>query len=276
YYLKAAATGPVTLEILDPKSKLVRRFASTDHAVPVAPKTLQIDPRWVRPSRSLQDGAGSHRFVWDLHYSPPEGAPGNYPISAVYGDTPAAPSGPAVMPGTYTVRLTVGGKAFEQPLVIKMDPRVTTTAEGLEQRYALSMQCYDGIKEIQITLSRIRAVRKQLDNVRAKAGELSTMIDAVETKITAIEGSGMGGRRGALQQREMSLGRAAGELSRLLGILQGADATPTTQALAAVTTARKELNDLLSRWTIVCEKDLDDINAKLKAANLPAIDFTGK
>lgn len=276
YHLKAAATGPVILEIFDPKSKLVRRFTSIDPAVPVDPKTLQIDPRWVRPSSSLQDRAGSHRFVWDLHYSPPEGAPRNYPISAVYRDTPSTPAGPAVMPGTYTVRLTVGGKAFEQPLVIKMDPRVTTTAEGLEQRFVLSMQCYDGMKEIQTTLTRIRAVRKQLDDVRAKAADLSAMIDAVEAKMTAIEGSGTGGRRGALQQREMSLVRVTGELSRLLGILQGADATPTTQAAARVSTARKEMSDLLSKWTILCDKDLADLNTKLKAANLPAIDFTGK
>ena len=138
------------------------------------------------------------------------------------------------------------------------------------------MQCYDGMKEIQTTLTRIRSVRKQLDNVRAKAGDLSSIIDAVEAKITAIEGSGVGGRRGPPQQREASLGRVTGELGRLLGILQGADAAPTSQAVASVTTARKELSDLFSKWAVVCEKDLVDLNAKLKAANLPAIDTTGK
>ena len=51
------------------------------------------------------------------------------------------------MPGTYTVRLTVGGKSIEQPLVVKMDPRVTTPAAGLEQQFKLSMECYDGADE---------------------------------------------------------------------------------------------------------------------------------
>ena len=50
YRLKAAAVGPVTLEILDATGKLVRRFASTDKPEQVNPKTLVIDPRWVRPA----------------------------------------------------------------------------------------------------------------------------------------------------------------------------------------------------------------------------------
>jgi hypothetical protein len=182
------------------------------------------------------------------------------------------------MPGKYTVRLNVGGKVFEQPLMIKMDPRVTTPAEGLEERYSLSMQCYDGVNEIQATLTSMRAVRKQLDNLRAKkVGDLTTAIDAVEEKIAAIEGPAAGGRRGMAPPRgEASLGRVSGELSRLLNDLQAADATPTTQATSATTAARKELSELLSKWTVVREKDLADLNAKLKAADLPLIDTTGK
>jgi len=278
YRLKVASTGPVALEILDPKNKLVRRFTSTDPIVPVDPKPLEIDPRWIRPARALPVGAGTHRFVWDLHYPSVGGARrAGYPISAIYGDTPPASNGPAVLPGTYTIRLTVGGKAFEQPLVIKMDPRITTPVVGLEQRFALSMQCYDGMNEIQATLSRIRAVRKQLGDVRAKAGALAAMIDAMDAKIAAIEGVGGGRKRGgAAQQREASLGQVAGELGRLLGILQGADATPTTQVASAVTTSKKELGDLLSKWAAIREKDFVDLNAKLKAANLPVIEPTGK
>src|SRR5581483_2727792 len=120
FRLKTDATGPVALEILDATGKLVRKFASTDKPEPVNPQALQIDPRWIRPPRILPATAGSHRFAWDLHYPPPDG-PRSYPISAVWGDTPSGPSGPAVMPGTYTVRLTVGGKSVEQPLVVKMD-----------------------------------------------------------------------------------------------------------------------------------------------------------
>src|SRR5581483_8852458 len=156
FHLKADAAGPVTLEILDANGKLVRRFASTDKPEPVNAQALQIDPRWIRPPRILPAATGSHRFVWDMHYAPLEG-PRSYPISAVWGDTPSGPLGPAVMPGTYTVKLTAGGKSVEQPLVVKMDPRVTTPAAGLEQQFRLSMICYDGATEARATVTKIRA-----------------------------------------------------------------------------------------------------------------------
>ena len=45
------------------------------------------------------------RFVWDLHYAPPEGFPRTFPISAIYHDPPSDPEGPLAPPGIYTVRL---------------------------------------------------------------------------------------------------------------------------------------------------------------------------
>jgi photosystem II stability/assembly factor-like uncharacterized protein len=271
----AAAAGPVTLEILDSGGKLVRTFASTDAAERVDPSALEIDPRWIRPTPGLPSAAGSHRFVWDLHYPPPPGAARRYPISAVYRDTPSEPHGPAVPPGNYTVKLTVGGKSYTQRLAVKMDPRVTTPADGLEQQFKLSMQCYDGMKETHATLARIRAVRKQLDAGRAKAAALADSIDAVEAKLAALEGSRAGGRRG-MSSRDPSLGRVTGELGRLLDILQGADATPTTQATAAVAEAKKELDGLLNGWEGIRTKDLPALNLKLKAAGLPVIDPAGE
>jgi photosystem II stability/assembly factor-like uncharacterized protein len=276
YRLKVAATDPVTLEILDATGKLVRRFASTDVQELVDPNSLEIDPRWIRPARILPSAAGTHRFVWDLHYPPPAHAPRRYPISAVYRDTPSEPNGPTVPPGTYTVKLTVGGKTHEQPLVVKMDPRVTTPADGLEKQFKSSMQCYDGMKEALDARTQIGNVRKQLGEQRAKAGDLVATMDALETKLTALAGAEPGRRREGAGPREPSLGRTAGELGRLLAILQGADATPTTQATAALALAKQELDDLLSRWAEIKKKDLAELNLKLKAADLPALDPSGK
>jgi photosystem II stability/assembly factor-like uncharacterized protein len=277
YRLKTAATGPVTLEILDSTGKLVRRFASTDRPEAVDPTVLQMDPRWIRPARILPATAGSHRFVWDLHYPPPDGSARGYPISAIYRDTPSEPSGPVVLPGKYTVKLSAGGKAFEQPLVVKMDPRVTTPAAGLEQQFKLSMLCYDGANEARAATARIRSVRNQLVEVKAKAGELAAAVDALDAKAAALEGSVSRGRRGGGDGagREATLGRTAGELGRVLAILQSADATPTTQAAKAAATARADLDGLLARWKQVRENDLADLNAKLKAAGLGTVD-TGK
>jgi photosystem II stability/assembly factor-like uncharacterized protein len=122
YYLKDAASGPVTLEIVDGTGKVVRTFASTDKPEPIDPG-LNVPTYWVRPPQILSAEGGMHRFVWDLRLAPPASTRRNYPISAIYHDTPAEPLGAWVAPGDYTVRLTVDGKTFTQPMTVKADPR---------------------------------------------------------------------------------------------------------------------------------------------------------
>ena len=80
---------------------------------------------WLKPPIPLTTNAGMNRFAWDLRYQ----------------------DGPLVLPGTYQVRLTVGGKTYTQPLVVKMDPRSTATPEDLQKQFDLSMQCMKGIAQ---------------------------------------------------------------------------------------------------------------------------------
>src|SRR6266540_2287955 len=124
YYLRSAASGPVTLEVRDARGRLVRRFSSAD-SVP-KDSGLNIPDYWIRPPQVLSREAGMHRFVWDLHYPPPAALSHSYPISAVYRDTWREPRGPVALPGRYTVRIRVAGRSLTQPLTIRMDPRAKT------------------------------------------------------------------------------------------------------------------------------------------------------
>jgi hypothetical protein len=116
YYLKANVTGPLTLEILDPAGDVVRRYSSEDKPTPVDPNTLSIPAFWVHAPEQLSTAAGMHRWIWDLRPTPPArpaGGGGGFGGRGV----------PPVLPGMYTVKLTVAGKSYTQPLVVKMDPR---------------------------------------------------------------------------------------------------------------------------------------------------------
>jgi hypothetical protein len=164
YHLKAKPSGPVILEIFDDKKGLVRRYSSADRPEPVTEGELNAPLYWIRSPQVLSAEVGSHRLVWDLHYTPLEGERGrrSYPISAIYGDTPPTPTSPLPHPGTYMVRLTVDGRRFEQPLTLKMDPRVKTPPEGLVQQFTLSMHCYEGMKQARTITGRIRNLRAEL------------------------------------------------------------------------------------------------------------------
>jgi photosystem II stability/assembly factor-like uncharacterized protein len=116
YYLKANTSGPLTIEILDPSGEVIRRYSSEDKPTPVNPDTLNIPTFWVRTPEPLSTSAGTHRWIWDLRPTPA-------PRPAGGGGGGGRGGAALVLPGTYTVRLSVAGKTYTQPLIVKMDPR---------------------------------------------------------------------------------------------------------------------------------------------------------
>jgi len=119
YYLKASVSGPITLEILDPSGEMIRKYSSEDKTPPVNPDTLSIPAFWVRAQQPLSAAAGMHRWIWDLRPTPPPRPAGAGGGGGGFGGRGVA----TVLPGTYAVKLTVGGKSYTQPLIVKMDPR---------------------------------------------------------------------------------------------------------------------------------------------------------
>jgi len=85
YYLKSAASGPVTLEILQQDGRLVRRYSSSDPVAPLPePAAAPAPVYWYRPPQQLSAAAGMHRFAWDVHYQPLAGlVPGEGALGAV-------------------------------------------------------------------------------------------------------------------------------------------------------------------------------------------------
>jgi hypothetical protein len=139
YYLSENANDVVTLQIKDEKNNVIRTFRSDDK--PYEIPSVNIPLYWIRPQQILSAKAGSHRFLWDLHYTPMN-TPPTYPIAAIYGNTAPEFTSPWVMPGNYTAVLTVNGKSYTQTIKVKMDPRVTTAVKDLQTQHDYSMICY--------------------------------------------------------------------------------------------------------------------------------------
>ena len=57
----------------------------------------------------------------------------------------------------------------------------------------------------------------------------------------------------------------------LMSLVEGADVTPTTQAVAASEQTQKLLQGVLSRWNELRDKDVKTTNDELVKANLPAL-----
>ena len=243
YRLGADAAGVVSLDIVDNAGKIVRSFSSADSVEPIE-TNLNVPTYWVRPQQRLAADRGTHRFVWDLHYPPPKVLAHDYPIAAIYGDTPRFPLGPAVLPGTYTVRLTVNGRRYEQPLTIRMDPRARITGAGLRLQHDIGVRMNDAISRDFAALSELRAQRGLLRTQRegAKAKEVADSLVALDSTLAAIETGTRGGPAAGLVQLNE-------QLASVLDTVEGADAEPTTQAAQAAADLERALTALLRRWT---------------------------
>ncbi|MBO0857686.1 MAG: hypothetical protein J2P21_04370, partial [Chloracidobacterium sp.] len=96
----------------------------------------------------------------------------------------------------------------------------------------------------------------------------------LDQKAAGIEGAGGGPRGGGPRGGGGSgLGRLAGELLSVMDLADGADATPTTQAVAASEALQKSMADELSSWSEIKNKDVKSINEQLRQAGLPSISF---
>ena len=243
YRLGADAGKPAVLDILDEAGRTVRSFSSADSVEPIE-KDLNVPTYWVRPQQRVATGRGTHRFVWDLHYPPPKVLGHEYPISAIYGDTPRFPLGPAVLPGTYTVRLTANGRSFTQPLTIKIDPRVEITDAGLRLQRDIGVRMNDAISRDFAALSEVRARRALLRAQRegGKARQVADSLVALDSLLANIEtGARRGGAAGLVVLNE--------QLAGILDTVEGADAEPTSQVVAAAGDLEKALAALVSQWS---------------------------
>ncbi len=245
YYVKSASSAPVTLEILDSNGKTVRRLSSADPVPPPDPQ-LAIPSYWLRPLERLSNAAGFHRFVWDMHYAPVPGIKPEYPIAAVYKNTAPQPTSPWIMPGKYTVVLTVDGQRYTQPLSVEMDPRVKTSLADLQKQFDASMQVYDELLALQPVIEQATAVREKLKSMGAKAsGAEAVRLDEISKKLDALAGGEGRRRRGAHAD---TLAGTRDSLMQVFTMLQEVDLAPTTQVAQAVPKLQKSTTALIQQW----------------------------
>jgi len=276
YWLKSAGSSPVVLEIRDATGNLVRRFSSDDKPAPVNAKELNVPTYWVRPARLLSAAPGMHRFLWDMHYPQPEVLEHEYPISAIYHDTPRYPLGAAALPGQYNASLTVDGKRYAQPLHLRMDPRVKTSSDDLRRQFDLDRKIADALHRDDQAVQQVRSLRAQLKSLTAgkPTPEIAAKIADLESKAAALEGDE--GPRYLSTPEGRSLVRLNAGLGTVLSALDSADAAPTPQQSAMFADLEKALGVQLSTWEQIKSKDVADLNSQLKQAGLPAIDLVKK
>jgi photosystem II stability/assembly factor-like uncharacterized protein len=186
FSLKAAPKEQVQIEVIGTGGQVVRQ--------------LQVPGR-----------AGLNRTGWDLRYNPPRlvalrATPPEDPHiweeprfkgaetrPVTHWGMAQAQVGPMVAPGKYTVRVTVDGQSFTQPIEIVKDPRFSSTQADLEASVQLQLRIRDDINATSDMINQMEVMRRQLEDAQkdlggqqGKAGLLKNVSD-MHRKITDVE-----------------------------------------------------------------------------------------
>jgi hypothetical protein len=170
------------------------------------------------------------------------------------------------------VVLTVDGKSYSQPLTIKMDPRVKTSAAALQKQSQASQQVYTHLLALSPAVEQATSLRKQLQEALSKAPKESAAAAAL-TKVNENMNKLLGAatRRPGPGSDQPTLAGLRVRYAALFNILQEVDDAPTTPTVAAMADLDKQLAPLMQQWQQVKEKDVPALNLQLKEAGLPEL-----
>ena len=283
YWLKAPAKEPVKVAVLDERGGVVREMQTGNGQ------------------------AGLNRAGWDMHYEPPKlvelrTTPAENPHIweeprfekaetrpiTHWGIQPAE-VGPIVAPGKYTVRLTVDGQSYTQPLEILRPPDSHGSDADLQASVRLQLRLRNDISSTSGMVNEIEWMRKQLEDSRkpiaaddSKAALLKSMSD-IEQKMQEVEYQ-LISRAEALSDDKyfvtadkiyLSLIWLNAEIGTGGGDVAGSgDYGPTETAIGLVLDLENRLRAVEAQYRNLVDKDVQAYNRSLEGTGIKALATT--
>jgi photosystem II stability/assembly factor-like uncharacterized protein len=156
YHLPNIKNNKVSLEILDANNNSVVTILSGKSSVKEE-ENMNLSQIFRYVDKRLTTKPGMNRYHWDLRQKGAWSSNKNRSFK----------NGPIVAPGTYTAKLVVNGKTFEQPFEIKIDPRVAN--EGITTK-DIRHQIKSQQKVIDL-LSEARKLQNRLEKEKSTKGK---------------------------------------------------------------------------------------------------------
>ncbi len=157
-----------------------------------------------------------------------------------------------------------------------MDPRVKTGSVALGQQFNLSLEAYRGMEQTYKTVDQIQKLRTQIKALTQKSGsgQLADALTALEKKAAAISGEGRTDAKspnlpgGTIDMRNPNFTALNNGFLSLIENLQSADVAPTLTMISAAAELQRVFRKLEADWMQLRTKDVVEINAQLRNANL--------
>ncbi|HEY9231631.1 MAG TPA: hypothetical protein VIS78_05775, partial [Blastocatellia bacterium] len=252
YYLKSKADDKTTVkvEVLDGSGKVIREIKQ-------APKE-----------------AGLNRLSWDLRYEGPRIRREPPPEEqAFFG----GPRGPQVLPGSYTVRLTVGDKKLEKRVEVRLDPTVEMVAADLQTQLDYGLKARDLQSAASDALRALDSVKEQVQNIQkivkdrmpdapkdlTKAlDDHLKQVETLQNKLARQDagGLGFGGRSGVADQ-----------LGGFFSSIDSVNAAPTVYQRDAFTDLQTKFRERMEEVNRYLSDAVAQLNETLRRNNAPPV-----
>ena len=260
YYLREAPAEEVKLEVFDAGGTVIRTFAS---------KARERGER-------LPADSGMNRFVWNLRY--PDASRFDGMIFWAGGT-----QGPRAVPGRYQVRLTAGSWSETAAFDLVNDPRPQVSQADLQAQFDFLIRIRDRVTEANDAVTRIRAVRRDVDGVLGRLGSagaaargpaadsVRALARAIKDELTAAEEAIYQTKNRSNQDPLNYPIRLNNKIAALAGGVASADARPTDQSLAVFDELSAALQRELDRVTAVLRDRIPAFNTAVRGLDLPAV-----
>jgi hypothetical protein len=207
---------------------------------------------------------GLNRVTWSMREKPPRVPPA---AQLAYAGT----RGPRLLPGTYTVRVTKGGKVTEAKFDVALDRRAKFTVADRKAQYDAAMRVHalfgaesalmDRILPLRAAAQKAMAGLPEGDALRKTLADFEGKVDAVRKQIVATtEG-------GAITGEE----RLREHTDQLYGAILSYEGKPADYQIANIEALKKQLDEVTKQFDEVTSKELPALNETLKGAGKPPL-----
>jgi photosystem II stability/assembly factor-like uncharacterized protein len=281
YSLQAVAKNPPRIDILDSSGRVVREL------------------------RSLPGQAGLNRVIWNLRLDGPRlvalrTTPDENPRiwdeprfdkaetrPVTHWGIEQAGLGPIASPGKYTVRLTVDGQSYTQPIEILLPPGSHGSEDDIQASVRLQVRVRDNLSTVSDMTNQIEWMRKKLEDDHKKFAsqtDLLRRVQVIDQKLQDVEYK-LISRNDALSDDKYFISQfklymnfmwLEGEIGSGLGDVAGSgDYGPTETALSLVLGLERELQSVQAEYKSVMEKDVPAYNRSIAGTGLTTLQTTG-
>ncbi|HEY1429961.1 MAG TPA: hypothetical protein VGF18_10330, partial [Candidatus Tumulicola sp.] len=144
FYQKEKQKTAPAIDILDASGRVIRRIAGTH-------KVHGKDVPYV------DNTVGINRYTWDFNVN----GPVKWDGGSEFAQGPD--TGPGVLPGQYSVRMTLGGRTFVRSFRVEPDPRSIFTMADYRRSYDTAMRQMNKLSQVDAILNRLDDLQKSID-----------------------------------------------------------------------------------------------------------------